>query len=99
MNALNQPQRLGQSIWLDDMRRKPLRSAELHCYANDLSVTELTSNTKFFERVIVGSGDYDQTNRNRLNTMKTAEALFFELILEDLTATVGLLKPLYETNK
>ncbi|MEN8131980.1 MAG: bifunctional transaldolase/phosoglucose isomerase [Pseudomonadota bacterium] len=98
MTALNQLQQAGQSIWLDNIRRKLLTGGELSRYLEDLSVTGLTSNPTIFERAILSSTDYDAAIRKRLGSGQSAESLFFELALEDLTAAAELLTPTYEAS-
>ena len=57
-NAVQEVQRLGQSIWYDNIRRGLIESGELQKLI-DLGVTGLTSNPTIFEKAIAGSTDYD----------------------------------------
>ncbi len=96
MNPLKQLHDVGQSIWLDNIRRELLDSGTLARYIADLSVTGLTSNPTIFEHAIAGSNDYDEAIRSRLDKNLSTEALFFEVALEDITAAADLFRPVYD---
>jgi transaldolase len=85
---------LGQSIWLDNIRRDLLTSGTLKRYIDELSVTGLTSNPTIFDAAIRKSSDYDTAIRQKLVAGRSAEALFFELALEDLVAAADLFRPI-----
>ena len=51
---------LGQSVWLDYLRRGMLRSGELQSLIDD-GLRGMTSNPTIFEHAIGGSSDYDAT--------------------------------------
>ena len=90
---------LGQSLWLDNITRDLLDSGTLKHYIDDLSVTGLTSNPTIFDHAIKNSAAYDSAiSRKSLNNA-SAEEIFFELALEDLTRAADLFRPIFdETN-
>jgi len=96
MNPLKQLHDVGQSIWLDNIRRSILDSGTLARYIAELSVTGLTSNPTIFEHAIAGSSDYDAAIEARLDKKLTTEELFFEVALEDITAAADLFRPVYD---
>ncbi|MCB1486463.1 MAG: transaldolase [Bauldia sp.] len=96
MNALKELHDLGQSIWLDNIRRELLDSGTLARYISDLSVTGLTSNPTIFQHAIAGSADYDQAIRSRIGRGLSTEELFFEIALEDITAAADLFRPIHD---
>ena len=51
--------RLGQSLWLDDITRDLLDSGTLKRYIDEWSVTGLTSNPTIFDNAITHSAWYD----------------------------------------
>ena len=53
---------LGQSVWLDYLRRGMLRSGELQALIDD-GLRGMTSNPTIFEHAIGGSSDYDEELR------------------------------------
>ena len=58
MSAIEELNRLGQSIWLDFIRRSLLDSGELEALVAR-GVSGVTSNPTIFEKAIAGSADYD----------------------------------------
>jgi transaldolase len=96
MKATELLHNLGQSLWLDNITRDLLNSGTLKRYIDELSVTGLTSNPTIFDHAIKNSTAYDDAIRKKLKEGKSAEELFFELALEDLTQAADLFKPLYE---
>ncbi|HEY6328170.1 MAG TPA: transaldolase [Blastocatellia bacterium] len=93
MKATKQLHDLGQSLWLDNITRGLLTSGTLVRYINELSVTGLTSNPTIFDKAIKDTGFYDEAIRQKTAPGKSAEALFFELALEDLTQAADLFRP------
>jgi transaldolase len=96
MNATGQLNRLGQSIWLDNITRDLLTSGTLERYVSELSVTGLTSNPTIFEQALKNSSAYDVSIREKLGQGRSSEELFFELALEDLTRAADVLRPIYD---
>ncbi len=96
MKATQRLHDLGQSIWLDYITRDILSNGTLKRYIDDLSVTGLTSNPTIFDQAISGSASYDATIRRKMTQGKTAEAMFFELALEDITQAADLFRSVYE---
>jgi transaldolase len=91
-----QLQRLGQSLWLDNITRDLLTTGTLQRYIDELSVTGLTSNPTIFEQAIKGSSAYDATiGRNAAHGLP-GEDLFFELALEDLRRAADLFRPIHD---
>ena len=54
---------LGQSLWLDNITRDILDKGTLRRYAEELSVTGLTSNPTIFDEAIGGGSAYDEEIR------------------------------------
>ena len=97
MNATRQLHDLGQRIWLDNITRGILNDGTLQRYISELSVTGLTSNPTIFDHAI-GKGDlYDDSIRRRAADGTSAEALFFELAIEDLTRAADLFRPVHDS--
>jgi transaldolase len=94
--ATGQLNRLGQSLWLDNITRDLLTSGTLERYVSELSVTGLTSNPTIFEQAIKKSTAYDATIREKLGQGRSAEEVFFEIALDDLTRAADLFRPIYD---
>jgi transaldolase len=85
----------GQSLWLDNITRSMLDDGTIQRYIDTYSVTGLTSNPSIFDKAI-GSGDYDDAIRAKAPEGLSAEALFFELAIEDLRRAADLFLPVHE---
>ena len=96
VKATGQLHRLGQSLWLDNITRDLLTSGTLERYIDELSVTGLTSNPTIFEHAIKNSSAYDAAIGQRTAKGMSAEELFFELALQDLTQAADLFRPTYD---
>lgn len=87
---------LGQSLWLDNITRGLLTSGTLQRYIREFAVTGLTSNPTIFDQAIRNTDFYDDAIRQKALASKSGEALFFELVLEDLTQAAELFRPVHE---
>ena len=96
MKATQALHELGQSIWLDNITRDLLNSGTLKRYIDELSVTGLTSNPTIFDHAIKSSTAYDSAIREIGGRGVTAEALFFELALQDLSRAAAQFRPIYD---
>jgi transaldolase len=96
MNRTAQLRQVGQSIWLDNITRDLLNSGTLARYIADLGVTGLTSNPAIYDKAIGGSAAYDQAIAKLAAGGKEAEAIFFELALDDLGRAADLFRPVYD---
>jgi transaldolase len=88
-------QDLGQSLWLDNITRELLNSGTLQRYIDELAVTGLTSNPTIFDHAINNSTTYDADISRNASSTKSAEDLFFELALADLTRAAELFQPVF----
>jgi transaldolase len=91
--ALN---KLGQSLWLDNITRDLLDSGTLQRYINEKSITGLTSNPTIFDNAISKSKWYDEEIRRQLDNGAKGEALFFNLAVQDLSRAADLFLPIYK---
>ena len=58
-DSLRGLRKLGQSIWLDYIRRHLLTSGELRHLVESSGVAGVTANPSIFEKAIAGSTDYE----------------------------------------
>jgi transaldolase/glucose-6-phosphate isomerase len=95
-NPLVELQKLGQSIWYDNIRRALIDTGDL---ANKISGDDLrgvTSNPAIFEKAIAGSTDYDEQMRNLIAAGKDVKEIYEALVIEDIQRTTDLFKQVYE---
>jgi len=92
-NPLIQLETLGQSIWLDYIRRHLIASGELQRLIEEDGITGVTSNPAIFEKAIAGSHDYDQT----IEQMKgdSPQAIYNAISVEDIQQAADLFRPVY----
>jgi transaldolase/glucose-6-phosphate isomerase len=95
MTKLDQLAELGQSIWLDYIRRSFIVSGELQSWI-DRGLRGTTSNPSIFEKAIAGSADYDRDLRELVNQGKTTQEIYEALALQDIGDVADLLRPVYE---
>jgi len=88
---------LGQSIWLDYLRRSLFTSGEFQRLIADDGVRGVTANPSIFEKAIVGSTDY-LTALQQIERRKDLEpmALYEALAIDDIRQAADLLRPVYE---
>ncbi len=93
-NPVRQAQRLGQSIWYDNMRRGLLPSGELQGLI-DVGVTGLTSNPTIFEKAVAGSPDYDDAMLALSAAGASTQDAYEALVIDDIRAAADVLAPVY----
>jgi transaldolase / glucose-6-phosphate isomerase len=95
-NPLLKVQGLGQSIWLDFIRRSILISGELKKLINDDGLRGVTSNPAIFVKAIDGSDDYSAAVRGLRLEGKTVEEIYSGLTTADIRQPADLFRPVYE---
>jgi transaldolase/glucose-6-phosphate isomerase len=88
---------LGQSVWLDYLRRGMLRSGELQSLIDD-GLRGMTSNPTIFEHAIGGSTDYDDELKVLAPSPRSDLAIFERLALEDVRQAADLFRPVYDAS-
>jgi transaldolase len=93
---------LGQSIWLDFIRRGHLLSGEFDRDVRDYGVVGVTSNPTIFQQAIAGtpggagSGDYDAAIAEGMARGLEGEPLFESLAIEDIRMACDKLRPVFD---
>ncbi len=95
-NPLRAVAALGQSIWLDYIRRTLITSGELKRLVDEDDLRGVTSNPSIFEKAISGSKDYDDLLA-KLNSEKLTPSEKFERIaVRDIRDACDVLRPVYK---
>lgn len=81
-------QALGQSIWMDNIRRKLLLDGTYQSYIDHMGVVGVTSNPTIFQKAIGGSDDYDADII--ANPELEAVELFEKLAIDDIRTAADL---------
>ena len=87
-------QALGQSIWMDNIRRKLLNDGTFRKYIDEMGVVGVTSNPTIFQKAIGGSDDYDSGILANLDL--DTEELFEKLAVEDIKQAADMFRPVFE---
>ena len=97
MNALQELSALGQSIWLDYIRRNLTTSGELKRLIDEAGVKGMTSNPSIFEKAIVGGAEYaGDLDRLRKEPDMDAMAIYEAIAIKDIQAAADVLRPVYD---
>ena len=95
-NPLRQLGTLGQSVWLDYIRRDLVTSGELRRLIDKDGLRGMTSNPSIFEEAIVGSHDYDDDVRARMGRRENAKTIYEALSQADVQSAADAFRTLYE---
>lgn len=98
-NPLQRLQALGQSIWLDDMRRGMLEDGELERLIREDGLSGLTSNPAIFEHAIAGQEDYREVIRDLARRGRPVQEIYETLAVQDVQRAADLLRPTYDARQ
>ncbi|MCC6653039.1 MAG: transaldolase [Candidatus Eisenbacteria bacterium] len=90
---------LGQSVWLDFIRRGPLVSGDFERQVANDGVVGVTSNPTIFQQAIAKSDDYDVAMAAAVARGLEGEALFESLAIEDIQMACDRMMAVYEKSK
>jgi transaldolase len=101
MNPLQEVEALGQSIWLDYMRRDLITTGKLQQMIDEDGISGITSNPTIFEKAISAGSDYDSAIQKILNASPEIDSatLFEQLEVEDIRMAADVLRPTYDRTK
>jgi transaldolase/transaldolase/glucose-6-phosphate isomerase len=97
MTKIHELQKLGQSIWYDNISRGMLKSGEIQALI-DQGVRGMTSNPTIFEKAISSTTDYDASIQTLVTHGYDAPGIFESLAFDDIRAAADLLMPVYESS-
>jgi transaldolase/transaldolase/glucose-6-phosphate isomerase len=98
MNPLRQLHELGQSVWLDNLRRADLKSGALKKLIDEDGLTGLTSNPTIFQKAVEGSQDYDDLFAQYRGKASAAE-VYERLVVRDIQGAADLFRPVFESTR
>jgi transaldolase len=93
---LKQLAALGQSIWLDYIRRDLIAGGGLRRLIEEDGLRGMTSNPSIFEKAIVDSHDYDDGIRAMAIRGEGDEAIYETLSQSDVQSAADVFRPLYD---
>ena len=99
MNPLAELEKVGQSVWFDQMERKLVTTGRLQQMIDQDDLRGLTSNPTIFEKAIGGSEDYDAQLRQLAGQNADRDTIYDELVLQDIGDAADVFKPVYDRCK
>ena len=89
---------IGQSLWLDNIRRQLVTSGEL-ARLRDEGLTGVTSNPTIFDKAVSGSTDYNEALVQLVRAGKKPEDMLWDLMVEDVQSAADVFRPVYDKTK
>jgi transaldolase/glucose-6-phosphate isomerase len=86
---------VGQSIWLDNIRRGMFASGELQRLL-DSGLRGMTSNPTIFEKAIGAGNDYDEQLKGLIGIETDPNVLFEKLAVQDIRSACDAFRPLFD---
>ena len=96
-NPLKKLEILGQSVWLDYIRRDLITSGRLQHMIQEDGIRGMTSNPSIFEKAIAESQEYDEAVRGLVLRGKNAKEIYEDLTERDVQSAAYEFGSLYET--
>src|ERR1700758_1220392 len=87
---------LGQSVWLDYIRRSLITSGELKRLVVEDGLRGVPSKPAIFEKAIVGSTDYESVIDSKESAGLDAKALYEKIAVKDVQDAADILRPVYD---
>src|SRR5258708_17194821 len=99
-NPLLLLQKLGQSVWLDYIRRSLITSGELQRLIDEDGLRGITSNPAIFEKAITGSTDYADILEQLHAQNLSPREIYERIAILDIQNAADIMLPVYrQTNK
>jgi transaldolase len=95
-NTLKQLAAIGQSVWLDYIRRDLIAGGELKRLIEDDGLSGMTSNPAIFEKAIGESRDYDQDVKDMARAGKSVAEIYEALSIRDVQGAADVFRSVYD---
>ncbi len=95
-NPLLQLQKLGQSVWYDNIDRGQLVSGEFKRLLDEDGVLGVTANPTIFEKSISQGHAYDEQISQLISAGKSTNEIYEAVVIQDIRTVADLLRPIYE---
>ncbi len=96
-NRLRDLHGMGQSPWLDNLRRGWLTGGELATWV-ERGVRGLTSNPSIFQKAISAGVDYDEQFGDLISGGSSVSDAYWDLVTTDIEGALALLRPVYDSS-
>lgn len=95
-NPLLAVKSLGQSLWLDAIDRRMLDDGSLRRLISEDGISGLTSNPAIFAAAMTQQVEYSRAITELVTRLRTSEAVYESLAIEDIRRAADLFRPIYE---
>ena len=90
-----QVRQLHQSLWLDNLSRRLVRSGDL-ARLRDLGVTGITSNPTIFQKAVAQGTDYEAGTRRLIEAGRSPQEMLWDLMIEDVRDAADVFRPVFD---
>lgn len=93
---INQVNKIGQSLWYDNIERKLVRDGSLAGMIERGEIRGITSNPSIFNKAISQSSEYDRDIQELTEQGLSREDIYERLAIQDIQDAADLFRPLYD---
>jgi transaldolase len=98
-NPVKEVASLGQSIWMDQMRRSLLKTGELKRLIDEDGIRGLTSNPTIFEKAIGDGNDYDDAMHELSHGGASISEIYEGLVVDDIGKAADVFLSVYDSTQ
>ncbi|GAC1425829.1 MAG: hypothetical protein NVSMB54_11040 [Ktedonobacteraceae bacterium] len=95
-NPLQELQKLGQSVWYDNVDRAQIQSGQYQSILTDNGIAGVTSNPSIFGKSISTGHAYDEQISQLLKEGKDTSAVYEAVVIQDIRTVADMLRPVFE---
>jgi transaldolase len=95
-NPLLELQKVGQSVWYDNIDRTQLASGQFKKMLGEDGILGVTANPTIFEKSISTGHAYDQQMSLLIQEGKSTNEIYEALVIQDIQTVADLLRPIYD---
>ena len=95
-NPLQELQKLGQSVWYDNIDRAQLQSGQYQQILTEDGIVGVTSNPSIFGKSISTGHAYDEQITQLLNEGKDTSDVYEAVVIQDIRTVADMLRPVFE---
>lgn len=99
MKKMKELNKIGQSIWYDNIERKLLKDGTLAGMVDRGEIRGITSNPSIFNNAISNSDDYDQEIKTLTKQGLSREEIYEQLAVRDIQSAADMFLPLYQESR
>ena len=98
-NPWKEVERLGQSLWYDNLSRAFISGGEIAGMIEELGLRGITSNPSIFEKSITGSDEYDADIEQAIHDGLTTSEIYERLTTDDVRSAADVMRPVFDRTK